>query len=169
MHILFRSIVTTISGSPVLLKALRDKQDNPHLSFQFEVPASLEEESDEDLDESTQPAHDSPVLDSQDLEDHSDYLQWGRTRKVIKDIVTRWNSTFYMLERAVEIREAFDFVLIDTGRLNISPSNREWNSASLLCSFLIPFAVVTDILQGEKYPTLGCVSRYISLIYSKVQ
>ena len=129
---LFRTIVTTISGSPVLLKALRDKQGNPDLSFQFEVPASLEEESDEDLDESTQPAHENPVLDSQDLDDCSDYLHWGRTKKVIKDIVTRWNSTFYMLERAVEIREAIDFVLIDTGRLDISPSSNEWNSASLL-------------------------------------
>ena len=48
---LFRIIVTTISGFPVLLKTLWDKQGNPHLSFQFEVPASMEEESDEDLDE----------------------------------------------------------------------------------------------------------------------
>ena len=34
----------------------------------------------------------------------------------------------------------------------------------LLCSFLQPFAVVTDILQGEEYPTLGCVSHYISYL-----
>ena len=86
------------------------------------------------------------------------------TKKVIKDVVTRWNSTFYMLRRAVELKEAIDFVLIDTGRVDFSPSDEQWNSAMLLCSFLQPFAVVKDILQGEKYPTLGCVSRYISYL-----
>ena len=56
---LFRKIVNTISGSPVLLKALRDKQNNPNLSFQFELPSSDDhgmppdhhEESDEELSE----------------------------------------------------------------------------------------------------------------------
>lgn len=69
-----------------------------------------------------------------------------------------------MLQRAVELKEAIDFVLVDTGRVDISPSDGQWYSVMLLCSFLQPFAVVTDILQGEKYPTLGCVSRYISYL-----
>ena len=58
----------------------------------------------------------------------------------------------------MEIREAIDYVLIDSG---ISPSNNDWNSGSLLCSLLKPFAVLMDILQGE---TLGCVSRYTSYL-----
>lgn len=100
---LFRKIVNTISGSPVLLKALRDKQNNPNLSFQFELPSSDDhgmppdhhEESDEELSE-MQSADTSMVHES----DH-EFLHWGVTKKVIKDVVTHWNSTFYMLRRAV--------------------------------------------------------------------
>ena len=32
----------------------------------------------------------------------------------------------------------------------------------MLCQFLKPFQIVTDYLQGEKYPTLGSLSRKIT-------
>eukprot|EP00731_Ephydatia_muelleri_P029103 Em0020g747a len=56
-----------------------------------------------------------------------EYLHWGRTKKLIKDIVTRWNSTYDMLQRALELKEAIDFVLIDTGRHDICPSYEHWS------------------------------------------
>ena len=47
----------------------------------------------------------------------------------------------------------------------------QWNSAMLLCSFLQPFAVVTDILQGEKYTSLYIISAtrlYLVVPYSLI-
>ena len=75
-----------------MLKALQDKQNNPNLSFQFELPLSDdhrmsheqqmdEEEIDEELSE----------MQSADESDH-EFLHWGGTKKVIKDVVTCWNS-----------------------------------------------------------------------------
>ena len=71
----------TISGSPVLLKALQDKQNNPNLSFRFELPSSddhrmpneqqMDEESDEELSE----------MQSADESDH-EFLHWGVTKKL---------------------------------------------------------------------------------------
>ena len=38
------------------------------------------------------------------------------------------------------------------------PADNDWSTAQLLCHFMKPFQVVTDYLQGEKYPTLGSLS-----------
>eukprot|EP00731_Ephydatia_muelleri_P015654 Em0009g78a len=165
---LFKRIVNTISGSPVLLKALRDKQNNPNLAFQFESQhdeaQSIDEEDGYDDSIAQDELQTSIEVGIDDSLMNCEYLHWGRTKKLIKDIVTRWNSTYDMLQRALELKEAIDFVLIDTGRHDICPSYEHWRSALMLCNFLKPFAVVTDILQGEKYPTLGCVSRYVSYL-----
>eukprot|EP00731_Ephydatia_muelleri_P034784 Em0076g17a len=165
---LFKRIVNTISGSPVLLKALRDKQNNPNLAFQFESQhdeaQSIDEEDGYDDSIAQDELQTSIEVGIDDSLMNCEYLHWGRTKKLIKDIVTRWNSTYDMLQRALELKEAIDFVLIDTGRHDICPFYEHWRSALMLCNFLKPFAVVTDILQGEKYPTLGCVSRYVSYL-----
>ena len=42
------------------------------------------------------------------------------------------------------------------------PSEADWSAAKMLCQFLKPFQIVTDYLQGEKYPTLGSLSRKIT-------
>ena len=42
------------------------------------------------------------------------------------------------------------------------PTSR--NSSIMQCSFLEPFRFVTDYFQGQKYPTLGAVSRLITML-----
>ena len=128
--------------SPIIIKALRDKQNDPSLQFNFE---STVEDTETDSDQFI-----------------TEYLHWGNTGKLIKDVVTRWNSTYFMLKRIIELDESVKFVLMQAGRADLSPSDQQWEIAKQLCALLRPFAVVNDILQGEKYPTLGCVSRYIS-------
>ena len=59
--------------SPIIIKALRDKQNDPSLQFNFE---STVEDTETDSDQFI-----------------TEYLHWGNTGKLIKDVVTRWNST----------------------------------------------------------------------------
>ena len=42
------------------------------------------------------------------------------------------------------------------------PSENDWSTAELLCHFMKPFQTVKDYLQGEKYPTLGSLSRKLT-------
>ncbi|KAL5509143.1 hypothetical protein EMCRGX_G004453, partial [Ephydatia muelleri] len=67
------------------------------------------------------------------------------TLKLIKDVVTRWNSTFYMLARCVllevPLRKMIDELGLD------GPTDDDWSAAQLLCHFMKPFQVVTDFLQ----------------------
>ncbi|KAL5467159.1 hypothetical protein EMCRGX_G031351 [Ephydatia muelleri] len=84
----------------------------------------------------------------------------GHTLKLIKDVVTRWNSTYYMLARCVLLAVPLRKLIEELGLEG--PTNDDWSAAQLLCHFMKPFQVVTDYLQGEKYPTLGSLSRKLS-------
>ena len=142
---LFRTITTTINNSPMLLDALKKRQHSPEL---------LIIDSDKSGDEE--------CSDNEEEIDPTNVLS-GRKHglKLIKDVCTRWNSTFYMLQRCVLLKEAINHVLQESKYANLIPTSEQWLAAEKLCVFLKPFQIATDFLQGEKYPTLGCVSRYI--------
>ncbi|CAG8615911.1 17275_t:CDS:2, partial [Gigaspora rosea] len=87
---------------------------------------------------------------------------------VIKDVDTRWNSTFHLIERLVHLRPTI-MQLYST--LNNHTLREVRKSAKTLSSFLSseekfkllkelvvilsPFDVATQFLSGSKYPTLG--------------
>lgn len=72
-------------------------------------------------------------------------------KRLILDVPTRWNSTFYMLERVIELQEAIrsTLALIDK---EITPLTiDEWKICTDLCKVLKPYEDVTCKLSGEKY------------------
>jgi hypothetical protein len=78
----------------------------------------------------------------------------------------RWNSTFYMMRRCLLLREAIEYALMHSVRAEdeefFVPEKRDWDVVEQLCRLLMPFQVATDHFQGQHYPTLGSVSRYIT-------
>jgi hypothetical protein len=68
----------------------------------------------------------------------------------ISETVTRWNSTFLMLKRALEIREALSIVLSGEGEERIFPTNETWRHIETVVSFLELFYKITQELQGDK-------------------
>ena len=68
---MFRTIVNLIMDSPILLKALRDKQNDPSLHFNFEFESTVED------------------IETDNDQFITEYLHWGNTRKLTKDVVTR--------------------------------------------------------------------------------
>ena len=152
-----RTITTTINNSPMLLDALKKRQHSPELLI-FDSDKSGDEE----------------CSDNEEEIDPTNVLS-GRKHglKLIKDVCTRWNSTFYMLQRCVLLKEAINHVLQESKYANSIPTSEQWLAAEKLCVFLKPFQIATDFLQGEKYgpkyPTLGCVSRYITTLLDGLQ
>ncbi|WZZ26671.1 hypothetical protein YC2023_010072 [Brassica napus] len=73
---------------------------------------------------------------------------------LIMDVQTRWNSTFYMFERALPYREAFvKLEIYDRRNYKVLPTATEWSRAAKICVFLEPFAKITSLMSGLKYPT----------------
>ncbi len=71
--------------------------------------------------------------------------EYGRT--VIADCPTRWNSTYQMVRRLLEIRHSIDSVLAKAKHDTLR--NKEWERLQELISLLQPFAEQTDVLQSD--------------------
>ncbi|KAF0691848.1 zinc finger BED domain-containing protein 1-like, partial [Aphis craccivora] len=81
--------------------------------------------------------------------------------KLKQDIRTRWNSTFFMLERLIKLKEPLTIVMIT---LKETPSNlesQEWSIIEDMIPLLRPFNNLTVELSAEQYPT---ISKVIPLI-----
>ncbi|XP_050062434.1 E3 SUMO-protein ligase ZBED1-like [Aphis gossypii] len=81
--------------------------------------------------------------------------------KLKQDIRTRWNSTFFMLERLIKLKEPITIVMIT---LKEAPSNlesQEWSIIEDMIPLLRPFNNLTVELSAEQYPT---ISKVIPLI-----
>lgn len=73
------------------------------------------------------------------------------------DVVTRWNSTFYMFERFLKIREPLTATM---GILNLPVevlSEAEWHLLNEICTVLKPFEQITVEMSAEKNVTLSKV------------
>ncbi len=87
------------------------------------------------------------------------------------DVRTRWNSTFYMLQRALRLRPAIDSWLeshpvIGKARLgNLQFTDNDWVLLDEVCKLIHRFEKATTKTSAAKYPTLNLVvPLYIELI-----
>lgn len=84
-------------------------------------------------------------------------------KKVIQDVVTRWNSTYYMLQRLVELHSPIVTVLSDKkvskrDDLKLDMTASQWALAEDLVKALWPFEVATTLLSAEYNVSLSCVA-----------
>jgi len=78
-------------------------------------------------------------------------------KKLMQDISTRWNSTYYMLDRFVELEDAIRGTL---GLLDNPPqtlSADEWKITKELIQVLRPFEEATKAISGSKYMTASII------------
>ncbi|GBC12078.2 zinc finger BED domain-containing protein RICESLEEPER 2-like [Rhizophagus irregularis DAOM 181602=DAOM 197198] len=74
----------------------------------------------------------------------------------LPDCATRWNYTFYMIDRALEIKPLLTHLIPNFSSLsNNWPSEEEWNVLTILADLLAPFASVTKVISASNYPTIG--------------
>lgn len=69
------------------------------------------------------------------------------------DVSTRWNSTYLMLESALQYRKAFEFYKVADRSYKYCPSDEEWEKGERICEFLEPFYEITNLISGSSYPT----------------
>lgn len=78
-------------------------------------------------------------------------------KKILQDVPTRWNSTFYMLERFIELEDAIrSSVALLHANLPILRAS-DWNVLKQLHTILKPFEEATKQISGEKYMTASFV------------
>ena len=90
--------------------------------------------------------------------------------KCVQDVVTRWWSTYSMLDRLIYLKPAIEGLKAD----NQIPNNLifdeiEWNVIEQVISVLKPFKMAQKHLEGEKYVTISYIPLMIDFIENKLQ
>jgi len=78
-------------------------------------------------------------------------------KKLLQDVQTRWNATYYMLQRFIELESSIRGTL---GLLDKAPQSLncdEWTLLKELCTVLRPFEEATKAVSGESYITASIV------------
>lgn len=76
-------------------------------------------------------------------------------KKLLKECRTRWNSTYLLLQRLIELREPLAAVLRELEWDDLAAS--EWRTLVLIQSLLQPFAEFTALVSGENFTTISSV------------
>ncbi|KAI8563870.1 hypothetical protein RHMOL_Rhmol03G0142700 [Rhododendron molle] len=74
-------------------------------------------------------------------------------KKLSLDCVTRWNSTFLMLQTAIEYKDVFSRLKIRESQYKSCPQDSDWEVAKEVCERLEVFYKATEVFSGTKYPT----------------
>ncbi|GJR77891.1 zinc finger BED domain-containing protein RICESLEEPER 2-like protein [Tanacetum coccineum] len=95
------------------------------------------------------------------------HLQCGR--HVCQDVVTRWNSTYMMLDCALAYQNAYARLkLVDTN-YESCPSEDEWIRIKEITKFLKPFYDITKLFSGNSYPTSNLYFLKVYKIQSNIE
>ncbi|KAI7935795.1 hypothetical protein MJO28_016666 [Puccinia striiformis f. sp. tritici] len=81
-----------------------------------------------------------------------------------KDVPTRWNATYLMIESSLPLKLAFQQLGMDDDKFEVSPSSLDWEELAAMKAFLKPFYEATLELSGTKYPTMNHTYRMMRKI-----
>ncbi|KAJ4816564.1 Zinc finger BED domain-containing protein DAYSLEEPER [Rhynchospora pubera] len=76
-------------------------------------------------------------------------------KKPAWDVETRWNSTYLMLELALQLKEAINRYALYDNNFGSCPNDVDWEHVEAVACHLKVFYDVTNKLSGTKYPTLN--------------
>lgn len=93
----------------------------------------------------------------------------GQFKKVILDVKTRWNSTFYMLERFVELSRSLNEILLDKPQAPPMPTALELVLIKGLMALLKPLESMTKEASGELYTTASKVIPMINCSVNRIK
>ncbi|XP_049902249.1 E3 SUMO-protein ligase ZBED1-like [Epinephelus moara] len=101
--------------------------------------------------------------------------QMGTTQhKLVQDVSTRWNSTFYMISRLLEQRWPVTATLSDStvtqrGKRYLDLKVDQWSLLEELSTALKPFECATVFMSGEKYTTISAVPPLVKGLVKSTQ
>ncbi|XP_021764221.1 zinc finger BED domain-containing protein RICESLEEPER 1-like [Chenopodium quinoa] len=93
------------------------------------------------------------LMQSSPLPCNGKFFHCAFNGKLCLDVVTRWSSTYTMLRKALEAKEA---LLLFTNRylgIYYRLDADEWDTIQNICDFLQPFYDITVLFSSVEYPT----------------
>ena len=79
------------------------------------------------------------------------------THALVQDITTRWNSSYYMVERIISQQQPLCATLLELRRGDLMPSDAELSTMEAFCRVMKPLVSITEAIGAEKWVTISSV------------
>ena len=86
---------------------------------------------------------------------------------LIEDVATRWNSSFYMMERILKQQQPLCAALLELRKTDLLPSDTEISTMEVFVEILRPFVEVTEVMGGEKTVSISAVRPLLHKLLTK--
>ena len=74
---------------------------------------------------------------------------------LLLDVATRWNSTLFMIRRALLLKEPIEVALLRLKQSDLNLTIDEWRTAEILMELLEPFHVATEEISSQTQVTIS--------------
>ena len=84
---------------------------------------------------------------------------------VIQDVMTRWWSTFSMLERLLKLKNVLTVMHLE-GEMRLFLTDAQWSIVADMTVLLKPFMIAQRLLEGQSYVTISLIPKMLYKIRS---
>lgn len=79
------------------------------------------------------------------------------TQNLIPDVQTRWNSSYYMVQRIIEQQQPLCASMLELKRTDLMPSDVEFQSMEVYIEVMKPLVAITEAIGAQKWVTISTV------------
>ena len=76
---------------------------------------------------------------------------------LIRDVVTRWNSSYYMASRVLEQQQPLCATLLELHRGDLMPSDSEFSALECYRAIMKPLVDITEAIGAQKWVTISTI------------
>ena len=80
---------------------------------------------------------------------------------LIQEVSTRWNSSYYMMERIIKQQQPICATLLEIKRGDLMPSEVEFAAMESFIKILKPLVEITETMGGQKWVTISAVRPFL--------
>jgi len=85
---------------------------------------------------------------------------------LIQDVTTRWNSSYYIVERIIKPQQPLCAALIEVQRTELMPTDTEVSTMETFVEALKPIVDITEAIGGEKLVTISMIKPLLHILLS---
>ena len=85
---------------------------------------------------------------------------------LIQDVVTRWNSVYYMVDRILHQQQPLCATLLELKKGDLMPTDRDFSTMELFVQVMKPLVDITEALGAQKFVTISTVRALLYKLFN---
>ncbi len=92
----------------------------------------------------------------------------GRRRQLQQEVITRWNTQYYMIPSMLDLKDQINATLAELLKTSLIFTEDQWELMEDLVKILAPCEQITQELSSQKYPSISRVIGLFSIFFNNI-